>query len=178
MRLAANYFEYIPGKKNQYLFRQGDLHENFYGIIRGKISLRVRVSNLIENSSLSFLNQNKFQKEKLKINEKNLNEKEGSLDTDTDHPALQKSKFNKFISSLSNDIKNELEISKNTANCTPTLTHNKSKIIKTLTEKIEFDLEKEVLTLSDGQCFGEWALLYNIPRTASAYILEESDLFI
>ncbi len=37
--------------------------------------------------------------------------------------------------------------------------------------------EEEILTMTDGACFGEWGLLYNIPRTASAMAKEDSILF-
>ena len=38
-------------------------------------------------------------------------------------------------------------------------------------------MEEEKFQLTQGMCFGEWALAYNIPRTASAYTLENTDLF-
>lgn len=40
----------------------------------------------------------------------------------------------------------------------------------------QHDLEIEKTQLIEGMCFGEWALMYNIPRTASAYTVE-CDLF-
>lgn len=39
------------------------------------------------------------------------------------------------------------------------------------------DQEVERFHLIPGMCFGEWALLYNVLRTASAYTLEETELF-
>ncbi len=54
---------------------------------------------------------------------------------------------------------------------------SKSTMVRKLAGRIEYNLENEVMTLSEGMCFGEWALLYNIPRTASAYIVEDTDLF-
>lgn len=38
----------------------------------------------------------------------------------------------------------------------------------------EFDLEQEKAKLSDGMCFGEWGLLYGLPRAASVFTMEES----
>lgn len=31
--------------------------------------------------------------------------------------------------------------------------------------------------MREGSCFGEWGLIYNKPRTASAYCLTDVDLF-
>jgi hypothetical protein len=45
-------------------------------------------------------------------------------------------------------------------------------------EKSRLQMEEEERTqLSEGMCFGEWGIIYNIPRTASAYTLEPTDLF-
>jgi CRP-like cAMP-binding protein len=38
-------------------------------------------------------------------------------------------------------------------------------------------LEDEKFILFSGQCFGEWGLIYKKERTASAYCLEDCDLF-
>lgn len=38
-------------------------------------------------------------------------------------------------------------------------------------------MEEERITLLPGACFGEWALIYNTIRTASAYAVEDTDLF-
>jgi len=40
----------------------------------------------------------------------------------------------------------------------------------------EFDLEEEIERLNDGMCFGEWGLMYNLPRSASAYTMEDTHL--
>ena len=37
--------------------------------------------------------------------------------------------------------------------------------------------EEEKLRLSEGMCFGEWGLIYNKERTASAIVIEDADLF-
>ena len=39
------------------------------------------------------------------------------------------------------------------------------------------EFEIETITLTNGMCFGEWGLLYSIPRTASIYASEDTDLF-
>jgi len=38
--------------------------------------------------------------------------------------------------------------------------------------------EVEVVQLTDGMCFGDWGLLDKIERSASAYSMETTDLFL
>jgi CRP-like cAMP-binding protein len=55
-------------------------------------------------------------------------------------------------------------------------TPNKPLEKETLNEFIKkFELEK--FSLSDGMCFGEWGLIYDIRRTTSIYAVEDTDLF-
>jgi hypothetical protein len=54
IRLAANYMEYIKIPKDTYIFKQGELSKNFYGVINGKISIRIeerRAINLSKSNS-------------------------------------------------------------------------------------------------------------------------------
>lgn len=39
------------------------------------------------------------------------------------------------------------------------------------------EFEEEKFSFQKGMCFGEWGLIYSIPRTTSIYIKENSDLF-
>ena len=39
-------------------------------------------------------------------------------------------------------------------------------------------IEKEKLVLNEGQCFGEWGLIYKKERSASAYCVEDCDLYM
>ena len=39
------------------------------------------------------------------------------------------------------------------------------------------DFEEENFTITNGMCFGEWGLVYSIPRTTSIYCIEDCDLF-
>ncbi len=42
---------------------------------------------------------------------------------------------------------------------------------------LDTNFEFEIVTITEGSCFGEWGLIYNIPRTASAKAKEDSVLF-
>lgn len=44
-------------------------------------------------------------------------------------------------------------------------------------EEMKKAKEVERIVLNQGTCFGEWALIYNSMRTASAFALEDVDLF-
>lgn len=39
-------------------------------------------------------------------------------------------------------------------------------------------IETEKLQLNEGQCFGEWGLIYRKERSASAYCIEDCDLYL
>ncbi len=41
IRQASNYIEYVRVEKGKYIFKQGDMSDFFYGIINGKVSIRV-----------------------------------------------------------------------------------------------------------------------------------------
>lgn len=94
-RLACCVLRHRHIRKGDCLFYQGDIPDKFYGIIKGKISIRVK------------------------------------------------------------------EQSKN----------------KEETKNDDNSMEEERIVLLPGACFGEWALIYNTIRTASAYALEDTDLF-
>lgn len=36
--------------------------------------------------------------------------------------------------------------------------------------------ERELISYSDGYCFGEWGVIYNKPRSASAFAIEDTDI--
>lgn len=93
IRFAAGFMKVESYKKGEYIFRQGDPANKFYGIIKGVISIRAI-------------------------------------------------RGNKVIRNQSRDL-----------------------------------LEEERTRMNPGMCFGEWALIYKITRTASAYCLEDVDLF-
>lgn len=44
-------------------------------------------------------------------------------------------------------------------------------------EIIPQTIEEEKTVLGPGMCFGEWGIIHNIPRTASAYTTTETELF-
>ena len=54
--------------------------------------------------------------------------------------------------------------------------YNGKKYEKKIEEYAEIEFEK--LALNEGQCFGEWGLIYKQERASSAYCEEDCDLFL
>ena len=116
-----------------------------------------------ENNKKNFFNNNEEEldsemEEKLKIEKKkkissNLNFKKSSL------KKLKLNKPKKYIKSI--------------------LTHQtpNQKLENKILDKFILDFEYENFTITNGMCFGEWGLVYTIPRTTSIYCIEDCNLF-
>ena len=76
------------------------------------------------------------------------------------------------FSNVSENIKEKKIIKAITEHQTPN-EELKGKILENFIKEFEI----ETITLTNGMCFGEWGLLYSIPRTASIYASEDTDLF-
>ncbi len=137
------YLEYLKVPQNYYLFVQGDLSRYFFGIISGRVSLRIRKK---VNSSV------------------NLNEP---------NPQLLNKKIQ--IKSKSNNVcKVETYLSKSNPNLKNTL------LSFTKYEPLndsEF-LESDYIKLGCGCSVGELGLIYNLTRSTSALVIEDSEFFI
>jgi CRP-like cAMP-binding protein len=149
--------------KGSYIFKQGENNKRFYGVIRGKISIRIKkpmraIANAFINANAgdTYIYKSTFG------SDKNV-------------------KYDKFNSPISSTFC-ESPINKKTIKKFQSSLVGSGKFLKIPASIItdlpnEFDLEDEKTQMNEGMCFGEWALIYNIPRTASAYALEDTDLF-
>ena len=141
--------------KGSYLFRKHDKADRLYGVIKGKISLR----------------ENKFIDLTRKIALENINNLYSNISEE------DKANFDEL------KVKNEIDLEEKTISLTNFMSYDEdlsTKKSKPLSQEQLFaddNLEKEILTVSSGMCFGDWGLLYNIPRTASAYCLEDTHVF-
>ncbi len=156
--------EYLFVPKGNYIFIQGESDaKRFYGIIKGRISIRTKntQSNFSESrDKLDSLFENDRRNSYKVIREKlvsclfpenqNLNKKTSRKMTIMD---LIKMK-NQNESSWNNESIKE------------------SELIQLL-----YETEVENMQLTDGMCFGEFSLLNGRPRSASAYTLEDTHLF-
>jgi len=156
--------EYIFVPKGNYIFIQGETDaRRFYGIIKGRISVRTKnpQSNFSESrDKLDSLLENDRRNSYKVIREKLVS----CLFPENQN--LNKKNSRKMTLMDLIKMKNQNESSWNNESI------KESELIKLLFEK-----EVENMQLTDGMCFGEWSLLNGRPRSASAYTLEDTHLF-
>ena len=150
LRKTAEVLKHEFYKKGSYIFRENDKSDAFYGVISGKVSIR--------KSSYIDLTQ-RFHDEFLQ------KEYEGIYHThnDSQHSIACNISCDNFISIDGIEDKN--------------IYRNKQYHNSDLCSHFGDEFEYEVITASKGMCFGEWGVVYNIPRTASAYCPEDTHVF-
>ena len=106
-----------------------------------------------DDDNIEIKERKKYKKSKTKINKSSLKDiiKENSK---------LKNLFN---------LKKENKIKKNE--------ENNEELIGTTLENFKLDFEEKRISLKKGMCFGEWGIVYNIPRTASIYCPEDTHIF-
>ena len=144
---AAGYMKYHFFKKGSYIFQQGEKSSIFYGIISGEVSIRSKDL-------------------KLEIKKKEDEEKRKKLEDLKKQVEKEKEEMNLKTEKKDNDdLFNFFFNKQNKTN------NNKKKDIKE-----EIFLEEKIVFRA-GWCFGEWAVIYDTPRTASIYCLTDVELF-
>ena len=163
-------------KKNEYFFHEGEPSKFFAGLIKGKISFKkAKIFNRLtgeiifrplyrivdkkedmRSSVRKFTNRDEIRSIKMRqnmgINKKKLDPKRISVNNISNFSAF-KSKFS--------------------------LNDRPYKIVKEYFDpKYYRVIEDELFQAESGYCFGEWALIYNQPRSASVIALEDSVFFI
>ena len=173
IKLAAGFIEHENIKKGKYLFRQGDNSKRFYAIIKGKISIRIKKNKIVEainNNNEKFILDKKDEIKLFHI-ENNYNTTENNNKSNNENNYYYND-TNENNNTNENNINNTNHIAKRNNN------HNNNiEINDELNDIKQYQNEDERIILKSGQCFGEWALIYNTNRTASAYALENCDLF-
>ena len=176
MKKAAFHLEIRIVKKNEYFFHEGEPSKFFAGLIKGKISFKkAKIFNRLtgeiifrplyrivdkkedmRSSVRKFTNRDENRSIKMRqnmgINKKKLDPKRISVNNISNFSAF-KSKFS--------------------------LNDRPYKIVKEYFDpKYYRVIEDELFQAESGYCFGEWALIYNQPRSASVIALEDSVFFI
>ena len=176
MKKAAFHLEIRIVKKNEYFFHEGEPSKFFAGLIKGKISFKkAKIFNRLtgeiifrplyrivdkkedmRTSVRKFTNRDEIRSIKMRqnmgINKKKLDPKRISVNNISNFSAF-KSKFS--------------------------LNDRPYKIVKEYFDpKYYRVIEDELFQAESGYCFGEWALIYNQPRSASVIALEDSVFFI
>jgi len=145
---AAGYMKYHFFKKDSYIFQQGEKSSVFYGIISGEVSIRSKDLKL------------ELKKKEDEEKRKKLEELKKQVEKEKEELNLTKKEKN------TNDDLFNLFFEK----------QNKTNAQKKKEEKEENILEEKII-FKAGWCFGEWAVIYDTPRTASTYCLTDVELF-
>ena len=176
LRKAINYFELRLVKKDEFLFHESEPSKFFAGLIKGKISFRKSKIFNVESGEIILRSLYKIVEKKEDLS----NKKRKFSNKDSTQSIMTK---------LSIDIKdNQIEnkrISVNNFQAFKSLSSNFSlidesyKIVKEYFNPLYYRVtEDEIFQAESGYCFGEWALIYNQPRSASVIALEDSVFFI
>lgn len=163
IRKTACYIKHEFYPKGSYIFRKHDKADRLYGVVKGCVSLR---ENVFVDLTRKIACESIY-------NIANLNENLKHTSTDKNQIVQLK-------------VKNEIDQSEDSISLSNFMSDNESFFsLKKEEPKNENDtlfsfidnLESEIVTVRHGMCFGEWGLMYNIPRTASAYCKEDTDVF-
>lgn len=177
------FIKHVKCPKNYYLFLEGERSKRFYGIIKGRISLRTQRlvdenivlptqsntnnNNNVNNSSKKayFVSNNKL------ANTNNLNNN-NNITMRYSQPTTI---INDLIRNRDSTIRHSTIVKKKLSTKKSTITQ--FKIDHDFTPYNVNVKEREIMQVWDGMCFGEWAILYNQLRKASALAIEDTDLF-
>jgi len=187
LRKAAQFMKYHFFKKNEYIFHEGDKSNIFYGIISGEVSVRGKRKVKIPIKKIKkYLIKNENAK---KFFDFDNNLEENSMENSN----IEKSEENNNINNNNNNESIEKNNQKSEEEKTK-LKKEKEKIIKEILEMkdnnklikkeakeeedyIEEEIEIEIIRFLAGWCFGEWAIIYDKPRTAGILCLTDVELF-
>ena len=145
---AAGYMKYHFFKKGSYIFQQGEKSSVFYGIISGEVSIRSKDLKLELKKK-----EDEEKRKKLEELKKQVEKEKEELNLNKKEKNTNDDLFNLYFEKQNNiNVKNKKE------------------------EKEENILEEKII-FKAGWCFGEWAVIYDTPRTASTYCLTDVELF-
>ena len=182
LRKAAQFMKYHFFKKDEYIFHEGDKSNIFYGVISGEVSVRGRRKVKIpikkikkyliknENAKKFFdfannLEESSIENSNLDKSEENNNNNE-SNEKNKEKSEEEKKKFMKEKEKI---IKEILEMKESNL--------IKKKKNEDEEDFIEEEIEIEIIRFKAGWCFGEWAIIYDKPRTAGILCLTDVELF-
>ena len=191
-------------KKNQYFIHEGEPTGFFAGVIKGKVSIRKthifdRKTNQIvikplykvimmkkpsigrnsqKLSTDSFFSKN-INFSKLYNSNKNDNNNNSNVNNSNKNIAklFKKESNNNFKPSMKKAF-NRLKTTKFTFKNSEDKSNQDFRIIKEVFDPEKYFVsEEELFRRGEGYCFGEWALIYREPRSASIYTLEDCIFF-
>ena len=176
MNKAANHFDIRIVKKNEYFFHEGEPSKFFAGLIKGKICFKKsKIINRKTGEAIYALYKAVEKKEDFRFDTRKFSSR--------DYPKSNKIKQNmginkgKMIDPKRISVFNLPHL--HSLKSKYSLSSQPYKIVKEYFDPQYYEVTEDVLFLADpGYCFGEWALIYNQPRSASVIALEDSVFFI
>ena len=197
---AAEFLEIRNVQKNQYFIHEGEPTGFFAGVIKGKVSIRkthifdkntnqivikplykiitIKRQNTGGRSSKRLSSNPNFMKNSEHSSEKNVNKNKVNK-----KDSFKKNIFmRKYTTINMNSIKKKsrtIKINYNSNSPERNLSKSNFRIIKEVFDPEKYIIsEEELFRRGEGYCFGEWALIYREPRSASIYTLEDCVFFI
>ena len=193
---AAENLEIRKVKKNEYFIHEGEPTGFFAGVIKGKVSIRKthifdkttnqivikplfkiitsKEKNIIRNKrrkSSNFLPRNN--------SNNNLNNNLINVINNVDQNTSKKSSLKKNKKNSKTPIKTYKRMATSKVSFNTFEERNNYRIVKEVFEPDKYIIsEEELFRQGEGYCFGEWALIYRQPRSASIYTLEDCVFFI
>ena len=200
MEKAAEFLEIRKVKKNQYFLHEGEPTGFFAGVIKGKVSIRKthifdKKSNQIVikplykiimikkpslgrssrrmSSNAMFLKNSQDNDNSLdNRNIKNINNKIDKKDSFKKVSFLKKNSKTNFKKTFQKMKSSKITFGNSDER------NNNFRIIKEIFDPEKYIVsEEELFRQGEGYCFGEWALIYREPRSASIYTLEDCVFF-
>ena len=177
MKKAASHFETRTVKKGDYFFHEGEPSKFFAGLIKGRICFKKSKIFNRETGEVIFrpLYRTVEKKEDIRSSIRKLTKKEDL-------------KGNKIKQNMGINNQKQFDTKRISVYNLPYFSLYKSKlsliaqpykIIKDYFDPQYYRvIEEELFQADSGYCFGEWALIYNQPRSASVIALEDSVFFI
>ena len=197
MLKTVEFFEIREVNKGEYFLHEGEPSKFFAGLIKGKISFRK--SKIINRDTNELVYKHLYKvsllrKPTIKIKTKGsksitLNPKDLNFADNEYNEKLKKIKNNLNLRRSREFLKKNhrfsVKINWSTLKSQMSLMRNKYstkqeyRIIKENFDPQKYIVkEEELFQASAGYCFGEWALIYNQPRSASVVALEDCVFFI
>ena len=109
------------------------------------------------------------------------NEEEEEIESEIDNKIKieKKKKISSIFQYKKSSLKKKIQIDKPKQYIKSIITHQtpNGKLENKILDKFILEFEQENFTITNGMCFGEWGLVYSIPRTTSIYCIEDCNLF-
>jgi CRP-like cAMP-binding protein len=177
LRAVVDCFHYKRVEPGVYIYHEADNAKHYFGIIKGRVSIRykkkrARSENDDNNKDFSRIVSSSLFGAKLQ----SIVSKDTCVTDDNKLKELEKDGIT-FLSSMRTKYEQQITSERKAVFTNEYNAGRKTSIIKRLYAKLHQEYEEEITQLTNGMCFGNWALLYDSQKKSSAVAIEETDLF-